>query len=233
MPIRRILIVMLVLSSLSLPTVGSQGYVTVTSELTSTQAFTVGSKPITSMLLPQTLFDSAFKVNSTTGTKQGCETFNITFVGGQGQYVFGNITSIIPLDFYVMADQSYSDWLQSKSCGNLPASILAERTTTSYQFNVTLPDSGLWDIVLVNYSNTRDANGFMVALLSSASYTFTQAVLSTITTTILNQSTKQTVIPIQSLLLVGSMIATAIAIALITVEIVMRRQRKPMPENLE
>ena len=220
------LIVMLAFSSFALPTVSSQGYVTVTSQLTSTQSFTVGSKPITSLSQPEILFDSAFKVNSTTGTKHGCETLNITFVGGRGQYVFGNLTSIIPLDFYIMADLSYRDWLHSKSCGSLPPSILTERTTTSYHFNVTLPDSGLWDIVLVNYSNTRDANGFMVALLSSGSLTVTEAMLSTFTKRIVIQSTEQTVIPTGSLYLIGSMIAVVIAIVLVTVEVVRRKQRK-------
>jgi hypothetical protein len=223
---RQMLFVMLAFSALALPTVSSQGYMTVASQLTSTQTFTVGSKPITILSQPEILFDSAFKVNSTTGTKHGCETLNITFVGGRGQNVFGNLTSIIPIDFYIMADPTYRDWLRSKSCGSLPPSILTERTTTLYSFNVTLPDSGLWDILLVNYSNTRDANGYMVALLSSGSLTVTEAVLSTVTHTILIHSCEQTLVPIGSLYLIGSMIAVVIAIVLATAAVVRRKQMK-------
>jgi hypothetical protein len=230
------LIVMLAFSGLALPTVSSQGYVSTTTQLASTQTFTVGSIAITSPSKPVIVFDSAFKVNSTTGTKHACETLNITFVGAQGQYVSGNLTSIIPIDFYIMTDSTYKEWLHSKGCGSLPPSILTQRTTTSYRFNVALPDSGLWDIVLVNYSNTRDANGFMVASLSSGNLTVTKAVLSTITKTMPIESTEQTLIPIGSLYLVGTMIAVIVAIVLVTAEVVRRKQKKDkitLPENEE
>ena len=234
--IRDMLIVMLAFSGLALPTVSSQGYVSTTTQLASTLTFTVGSRAITSLSQPVIVFNSEFKVNSTTGTKHGCETLNITFVGSQGQYISGNLTSIIPIDFYIMADSTYKDWLHSKSCGSFPPSILTERTATSYSFNVALPDSGLWDIVLVNYSNTRDANGFMVASLSSGSLTVTKAVLSTVTKTVPIQSTERTLIPIGSLYVVGTMIAVIVAIVFVTAEVVRRKQKKDkikLPENEE
>jgi hypothetical protein len=63
----------------------------------------------------------------------------------------------------------------------------------AYSFDVALPSSGRWDLVLVNFSNTRDADGFMVAYISAGSYTSTQELLSTITPT--SATTPSTSIP--------------------------------------
>ena len=180
----RLLIVLLLFSPLLLPIVDSQSYVTVTTQVTSIQVITstTGSSVVTSQSPPQQLFNSAFTVNATT-YGHSCETFNLIFNGTQGQYVSGNFTSDIPLGFFITQDSSYQTWLKSGGCASFPSSIVSQPPTMTYAFNLAVPYSGLWDIVLVNYSNTRNADGFMTAYLSFLGSTFTQPLLDTITQT--------------------------------------------------
>jgi len=183
--IRYILIVVIVGASLLLAVVGNNSNITIATQANqvATSTVTVGSSLTTSQTQPQQLVSRAFKVISTTGTNLHCELWNFTFMGSQGQYASGNFTSDIPLDFYLIQDTSYQDWLRAGSCGNAADAIVSKQSTMSYGFDAALPSSGKWDLVLVNFSNTRDADGFIVAYLSSGSYTITQLLLSTITTT--------------------------------------------------
>ena len=148
-----------------------------------TSTITIGSIVTTSLSQPQQLINHAVKVISTTGTNLPCERWNLTFTGNQGQYVSGNLTSDIPLDFYIAQDTSYQNWLKSGTCGNAGDAITSRLTTTAYSFDAALPNSGNWDIVLVNSSNARDADAFLSAYLSSGSHAITQPLLSTVTTT--------------------------------------------------
>ena len=184
-----LLVILLLFSPLLLPVVDSQSYVTVTTQVTSIQVMTstTGSSVITSQSPPQQLFNSAFTVNAT-AYSHSCAKFNLTFNGTQGQYVSGNFTSDVPLGIFITQDSSYQTWLTSGGCASFPSSILSQPPVTTYAFNLALPNSGLWDIVLVNYSTTRNADGFMTAYLSYLGSTFTEPLLSTITQTSLVQS---------------------------------------------
>jgi len=150
---------------------------------------TVGSTLITQQVQPQQLINQSFTVISTTGTNLPCELWNLTFTGYQGQYLAGNFTSLIPLDFYVVQDTIYQNWAKQGTCGNVVNAVASQLNSTSYSFSAALPSSGKWDIVLVNSSSTRDAAGFMTAQLSSGSYTMTEVMLSTITATTPSVST--------------------------------------------
>lgn len=184
-----VLVILLLFSPLLLPVVGSQSYVTVTTQVTSIQVITAtaGSSVVTSQSQPQQLFNSAFKVNAT-ASSNSCQTFSLTFNSTQGQYVSGNFTSDIPLGFFIAQDSNYQLWLKSGGCASFPPSVTSQVPNTTYAFNLALPSSGMWDIVLVNYSTTRNADGFMSAYLSFLGSTFTEPLLSTITQTNLVQS---------------------------------------------
>ncbi len=183
MQIRYLLVIVVVCASFLLATVGSENYATFATQVNQveTSTITVGSSVTTSLSQPQQLINHAVKVISTTGTNLRCEFWNLTFMGNQGQHVSGNFTSDIPLDFYIVQDTSYQGW--SGSCGNAGDAIASRLITTAYSFDAVLPNSGKWDIVLVNSSNVRDADGFLSAYLSSGSYTITEPLLSTVTTT--------------------------------------------------
>jgi hypothetical protein len=163
--------------------VGSANYVTFASQVNQVKTITVGSSVTTSLAQQQQLINSSFKVISTAGTNLHCQFWNLTFIGNQGQSVVGNFTSDIPLDFYVIQDASYQSWLKVGSCGNGADAITSQLSTMAYSFDVALPSSGRWDLVLVNFSNARDADGFMVAYVPAGSYTSTQQLLSTVTPT--------------------------------------------------
>jgi hypothetical protein len=163
--------------------VGSANYVTFASQVNQVKTITVGSSVTTSLAQQQQLINSPFKVISTAGTNLHCQIWNFTFTGNQGQYVAGNFTSDIPLDFYVIQDTSYQSWLKVGSCGNGADAITSQLSTVAYSFDVALPNSGRWDIVLVNLSNARDADGHLAAYVAAGSYTSTQQLLSTITST--------------------------------------------------
>jgi len=164
--------------------VGSENYATFATQVNQVGTSTItGSSVTTSLSQPQQLVNGAVKVISTTGTNLRCEFWNLTFMGNQGQSISANLTSDIPLDFYIVQDTSYQNWLKSGTCGNAGDAVASRLTTTAYTFSAIFPNSGKWDIVLVNSSNTRDADGFLSAYLSSGSYTITQPFLSTVTTT--------------------------------------------------
>ncbi len=188
MQVRYLLAITLVCSTFLLPTVLSDNFLAFSAQVNQVETITVGSTVTTSQSQVQLLINRSFKVLSTTGTNHPCETYNFTFTGNQGQYVSGNFTSIIPLYFYIVQDTTYQNWLKSGSCGNGADAVVSQSNTMSYSFNVPLPNAGTWDIVLVNYSNSRDASGFIVAYLSSGSYTVTKPLLSTITSTTTSSS---------------------------------------------
>ena len=220
MQIRHLLVILVVCVSILLVTVGSENYVTFATQVNQveTSTITVGSSFTTSLSQPQQLINHAVKVISTTGTNLPCELWNLTFMGNQGQYVSGNLTSDIPLDFYIVQDTSYQNWLKSGTCGNAGDAIASRLTTIAYSFEGALPNSGKWDIVLVNSSNARDADAFLSAYLSSGSYTITQPLLSTVTTTSVSTSitTPTTSIPgfpIESIV-AGVMIGLAVLMIL-------------------
>ena len=137
----------------------------------------------TSLSPRQQLINQSFTVPSTTGTTLQCELWNFTFTGNQGQYVSGNFTANIPLDFYLVQDTNYQNWLKQGTCGSATEAIASSQLTMSYNFSTALPNSGKWDFVLVNSSNTNNAGGSITAYLSSVGYTMTEVMLNTITTT--------------------------------------------------
>ena len=189
--------IMIVCFAMLLVIVSSANYVTFASQVNQVETITVGSSVTTSLAQQQQLINSPFKVISTAGTNLHCQFWNFTFTGNQGQYIAGNSTSDIPLDFYVIQDTSYQSWLKVGSCGNVGDAITSQLSTMAFSFNVVLPNSGRWDIVLVNLSNARDADGHLVAYVAAGSYTSTQQMLSTITmtSTLTSTTTPSTSIP--------------------------------------
>jgi hypothetical protein len=179
-----LLVVLLLFSPFLLPVVHSQSYVTVTTQITTVQVMTT-----TSQL--QQIFNSAFTINATTSSSS-CQIFHLAFNVTQGQVVSGNFTSDVPLGFFITQDSNYQTWLNSGGCASFPASTVSQPPTTSFAFNPSLSSSGLWEIVLVNYSTTRNADGFMTAYLSSFGSTFTETLLSTVTQTNQTQSVMTT-----------------------------------------
>jgi hypothetical protein len=148
-----------------------------------TRTVTVGSSVVTFQGQRQQLINGPFKVISTTGTNLPCVFWTLNFTANQGQLVSGNFTSTIVLNFYLVQDSSYKSWRSEGSCGNAPDAVTSQLSTTSYSFSGILPSSGAWDIVLVNLSNSRDADGFMSAYLGAGGYTTTEESLSTTTLT--------------------------------------------------
>ena len=166
---------------------------------------------------PQQVVDRAFKVVSIAGTALGCQLYNFTFQGSQGQYLSGNFTSDVPLNFYIVPQQILQSWSTSGSCGIATDAIASQTNSTTYAFNVALTSSGMWSIVLVNSFN-RDADGFMLANLTQIGYTTAQPVLST--TTITPSTTATTLLtvppvqvgPIAIILLIGILVLTSVIV---------------------
>jgi hypothetical protein len=182
---------MVLCASSLLTIVGSVGYLTFAAQVNqmATSTVTLGSSLSTSLSQPQQLIYRSFTVLSTTGTTLRCEFWNFTFTGNQEQYVSGNFTSDNQIDFYVVQDTSYQNWLKTGSCGNVGDAIASQLLSKSFSFNAALPSTGTWLIVLVNSSNSKNADGFIAAYLSAGSYTITQQLLSTITTTTTSANT--------------------------------------------
>ena len=153
-----------------------------------TSTVTTGSGFSTSLSLSQQIFNGPFTVLSTTGTNLPCEFWTINFTANTGQYLSGNFSSDNPVSFFVVQPASYQSWLKGGTCGNEADAIASQLITTSYSFNAAIPTSGAWTIVLVNSSSAKNADGFLAAYLSSGSYTVTQPLMGTVTTTITSAS---------------------------------------------
>jgi len=106
-----------------------------------------------------------------------------------GEYVSGNFTSDNPLNFFIVQQAKYENWLKTDTCGTTGDAITSQLITTSYTFNAAIPSPGIWLIVLVNSSNAKNADGFLVAYLTPLEYTVTELIMSTITPTPIRTST--------------------------------------------
>jgi hypothetical protein len=176
----------------------------------------------------QLLINRSFTVYSTTGTSLSCETISFTLNGNRGQYVFGNLTSNIAIGVYIMTDASYQSWSKLGNCASVPGAIESQQSTMAYDFNVAIPDSGVWDIVLVNSSNSRNASGFLVAYLTSGTFISTKSLLSTLTQTIPVESTiitQEPTVSNYSLLLIVGIVAIVFVIVLTTSGKILRKKR--------
>ena len=177
---RYVLIVILVCVSSLTASVAAWNHVPYASQVDQAETVTTVTSLSTSLSQSQLLISSAFKVISTTGTTLPCMFWNFSFTGSQGQYVYANFTSDIPLNFYIVQNTTFQSWLKHGSCGNAADALANQANSMSYGLSSTLPNSGTWTIVLVNMSNSRDADGFITASLGSASYTITQPVVETV-----------------------------------------------------
>ena len=137
------------------------------------------------------VFNGPFTVLATTGTNLPCELWALNFNATTGQYLSGSLNSDIPVNFFVVQQASYQNWVKAGTCGNMGDAIAGELLTTSYSLNaVAIPNAGTWTIVIVNSSSARNADGYLVAYLASVPYPFTQPLTGTITmTTTLTTST--------------------------------------------
>jgi hypothetical protein len=115
----------------------------------------------------------------------------VNFTAAVGQYVSGNFTSDNPVSFYIVQVARYQSWLKAGTCGNPGDAIASQPITTEFSFNPAIPSSGTWTIVLVNSSNAKNADGSLTAYLSSGSYTVTQPLMSTLTTTVVSSAVVQ------------------------------------------
>jgi hypothetical protein len=177
---------------------------------------------------PRLIFKGPFTALSTTGTNLPCEfwALNFTTTSAGGQYVSGNFTSDNPINFFVVDEAKYQDWLKAGTCGTTEDAIASQLVTTSYTFDAAIPSPGIWLIVFVNSSNAKNADGFLVANLTSLGYTVTEATTSTITPTIgtstIVQPTTTVVLPPE---LVIGMVGIAIGISVGLALILRRRKR--------
>jgi len=207
--------VILAIALITFPSLINQGYAASGNSVNQVQTVTVGTTLMTSQSQRQQIFGGAFKVISTTGTNLRCQLYNFSFTADQGQYISGNFTSVVPLDFYIIPGPVYHNWVRAGSCGEATDAISSQMATMAYGFDVTFTSTGPWDIVLVNSSN-RDADGFLVAYLSSASYTITEPLLATTTLASVTSASLPTGIPgfpVESIL-VGALIGVAILLVL-------------------
>jgi hypothetical protein len=225
-----IVLALLCLAPFMLPSVRSQSYSTITTQVSSTRVgtITIGTSVVSFPPPSLLLINQSFMVYSTTGTSLGCEATAFTFNGTRGQYVDGSFASNIVIDFYVMSDPSFQSWSKFGTCGRVPAAIEHQQNTTGYRFNVALPDSGTWDIVLINFSNTRNASGFLVAYLTSGTFTSTEQITSTVTYTIPIESAivqELTTLSPYSLFVIGAIIVVVFIIVLITIMGILKKRR--------
>jgi hypothetical protein len=178
---------------------------------------------------PRLVFKGPFTVLSTTGTNLQCEFWTMNFTSTNGEYLTGNFTSDNPINFFVVQEAKYQDWLKGGNCGNTGDSITSQLMTTGYPFNAAIPSPGTWVIVLVNASNAKNADGFLTAYLSTLAYTVTELMTSTITPTIVTSTTSQPTTSNTNLQLASELgIATIIAgsiVGLAAILIMNRRRR--------
>ena len=189
-----------------------------------TSTVTIGSSYSTSVVNPQQVVSGTYTVIASTGTNLLCEFKTFNFTASTGQFVSGGFSSDYAVSFYVVPQTAYQNWLKAGTCGNAGDAIASSQLTTGFSFNATaIPSSGTWTIVLVNSSNSHNADVTVAAYLSAGGYTVTQPIMGTITSTftsfINGQSTSVPGFPLAS-------IALGAIVGLIVLGVLRRRKQR-------
>jgi hypothetical protein len=155
-------------------------------------------------------------------------------MAGEHVSVTGNFTSDNPVNFFVAQQETYQSWVKASTCGDTKDAITSQLTTTSYSFNAAIPNAGTWLIVLVNGSNAKNADGYLVAYLSTLGYSITEVMTLTITpanTSVVSTQPTSSMGPQPAVEIATIGLVVGIAVGLIA--IIISRKRKPTPNEKE
>ena len=171
-------------------TVGGQAYVTqtITTMVTSSQTSTATVESVMTSKSPhaQPIFSASLTLPPTHGV---CGTYFVQpFNGASGSELWVNMTASSKVDFYVMTDAVYQNWTHKIVAGGncAPSTVLLiQKGTTAYNATLSIPNGGLYQIVLNNLSNSS-VNAHLTANLSNT-------MPSTVTMTMYSTSTQPNV----------------------------------------
>ena len=149
--------------------------------------------------------------------------------------MFGNFSSDNPINFFVAQQETYQGWVKGSTCGNTKDAITSQLTTTSYAFNAAIPNAGTWVIVLVNVSNEKNADGCLVAYLTTLGYSITELMTLTITPSITATTTSAQPTGSANTQFAAEIasIGLIVGIAVGLFAIIMSRKRKVAPDGTQ
>ena len=139
--------------------VGGQSYTTqtITTLITNPQTSVTMGTSVVSSIAPQSrvIFSAPFTLPPTHGV---CGIYFMhPFNATAGAIVSGTLSADNKVDLYILTDAAFQAWsTQVVAGGNCtPGSlVLIQQGTTSYDFTVTIPANGLYQIVVNNLSHS-------------------------------------------------------------------------------
>jgi KaiC/GvpD/RAD55 family RecA-like ATPase len=229
--------------------VSSQGYVTITTQTTTTGLYTSAATTryqTTALTTTNTYFSGlleipGFSIDPLSG--RGCGWTTKEFTASKGQMVSVLLTSPTPVGFYVMSDVIYQGWTvngvpvakgEMSPCHGAPPGVwIAKDHITSYSATLEFPADGLYWLVFFNL-NLEGGNSqgvladfefhslpiIFTTTTSSINYvTAPTTELLALTTTAISQVG----LPVGNLGLIGAIVAVAVIASVLIVA----RRRKP------
>jgi hypothetical protein len=144
---------------------------------------TIGTQTLTANQAQSTLvFAGSVTIPGTHGV---CGVYFVQVFNGTANQVFsGSINSTDNVDVYLMTTPAFQAWSRQIVAGGTctPASLVAsQHATTSYNFTVTIPSDGVYDLVVNNLSHSTVVAHVNAILSASAPTLVTTVAYSTIT----------------------------------------------------
>ena len=128
------------------------------------------------------VFAGSVTIPSTHGV---CGVYFVQVFNGTANQVFsGSITATSSVNIYLMTTPAFQAWSHQIVAGPTctPASLVASQlATTSYNFTVTIPSDGLYDLVVNNLSHSTVVAQVNANLSASAPTLATEVAYSTVT----------------------------------------------------
>jgi hypothetical protein len=157
------------------------------------------------------------------GTHGVCGVYFVqAFKGTTNQVFSGSITATSSVDIYLMTTPAFEAWSHQIVAGGTctPASLVASQlATTSYNFTVTIPSDGVYDLVVNNLSHSTVVAQVNANLSASVPALVTTVVYSTVTQQMV-QALMQTSVETMQQTTRGSATTTLVAIGIVIVIIV-------------
>jgi len=154
------------------------------------------------------------------GTHGVCGVYFVQAFNGTANQVFsGSITSNSNVDIYLMTSLAFHVWSHQIVAGGTctPGSlVVSQKATTSYNFTVTIPSDGAYDLVVNNLSHSTIIAQVNANLFASAPATLTAVAYSTVTQQVV-QTLMQTLVSTMQPTSAGPDITTLMAIILVVV----------------
>jgi len=243
-PIVSVLLLLAVLPVfLSAPTPHSQTFTTITSLRTITKESTVTtvlteSTTATShypVLKVRTAYKTDALVINRVPDTHGCYVWYFDFTAKKNEILATDLTSSIPIGFYVLSDEYFETWRKVGLC-DVKGALAGDTLTQEYYHALVIPSDGEYHLILMNYSHGNVARvkfvSQIIGVVFTSRSTRTETYLTTTTQVLTSVWTAEVGFPPQqNILLVGALVVVVVIVTALVVVRMSKRRQTPQSER--